>query len=63
MARKVASTTDELVTPEVIISEQAPAEEAPVLSERTLAEMEGGREALKNFAAELAAARALSGEE
>lgn len=63
MARKAANTTDELVTPEVIISEQAPAEEAPVLSERTLEEMEGGRQALKKFTEELAAARALAGEE
>lgn len=51
MAKKPAVTSEVEETPEVIITEQAPAEEVRPLSAQTLAEMEAGREALRQHAA------------
>jgi hypothetical protein len=50
MARKTENAD---LTVEVKVEEVSPVEEAPVLSERTKAEMEGGRAALATHAASL----------
>lgn len=52
MARKSEGAAEDL-TVEVKVEEVSSAEEAPVLSERTLAEMEAGRAALAAHVASL----------
>jgi hypothetical protein len=52
MARKPVTVAEDAVeTVEVVVQEQAPAEEARPLSPQTLAEMEAGRKALAAHAA------------